>query len=329
MKRGIEVTAALFVGTILLVGGSSVDVALAQAFPDRTLKMVVPQSPGGGFDLVGRVTADKLGQVLGQSVIVENRPGTGTLIGTDAVAKAAPDGYTMLVGGLPNIVLNVGLYPKLPYDPIKDFAVVGLAVSYGYALATRKDLPHADFKSLVAFAKGNPDKVTYASGGRGTGQHIAMAVAAHLAGTKMTHVPYRGAQAAYQDILGGRVDLFFDNVSTALPLIDDGRVNVLAVSTPKRHPRLPDVPTLIEAGLGDFEMETWFGVFVPAATSGPVLEKLRAAMAQVVQRSDFAAVFEKTGGMPMKLTAAQSEALVKREMTRWTKLLKDASVSAE
>ncbi len=329
MKRGIAVAAALFVGTILLVGGSRVDVSLAQAFPDRTLKMVVPQPPGGGFDLVGRVTADKLGQVLGQSVIVENRPGTGTLIGTDAVAKAAPDGYTMLVGGLPNIVLNVGLYPKLPYDPIKDFAVVGLAVSYGYALATRKDLPHADFKSLVAFAKGNPDKVTYASGGRGTGQHIAMAVAAHLAGTKMTHVPYRGAQAAYQDILGGRVDLFFDNVSTALPLIDDGRVNVLAVSTPKRHPRLPDVPTLIEAGLGDFEMETRFGVFVPAATPGPVLEKLRAAMAQVVQRSDFAAVFEKTGGMPMKLTAAQSEALVKREMTRWTKLLKDASVSAE
>lgn len=324
MKRLIAFGAALIAGTMMLGGG-----AHAQAFPDRSLKMIVPQPPGGGFDLVGRVMAEKLGQALGQAVIVENRTGAGTLVGTDMVAKAAPDGYTMLVGGLPNIVLNVGLYPKLPYDPLKDFTVVGMVVSYGYALAARKDLPQADFKSLIAFAKENPEKLTYASGGRGTGQHIAMGVAAHLAGTKMTHVPYRGAQAAYQDILGGRVDLFFDNMSTVLPLIDDGRVNVLAVSTPKRHPRLPNVPTLIEAGLGDFEMETWFGIFVPAATSAPALEKLRAAMADVSAKPDFAAVFEKTGGIPMKLTTAEAEDLVKREMGRWTKLLKDASVSAE
>ena len=303
--------------------------AVAQSFPDRALKLVVPQPPGGGFDLVGRVTAEKLGQVLGQSVVVENRSGTGTLVGTDAVAKAAPDGYTLLVAGLPNIVLNVGLYPKLPYDPIKDFAVVGLAVSYGYVLAARKDLPQKDFKSLIAFAKANPEKVTYASGGRGTGQHIAMAVAAHLAGVKMTHVAYRGAQAAYQDVLGGRVDLFFDNVSTALPLIDDGRVEALAVSTPKRHPRLPKVPTVIESGLGDFEMESWFGVFAPAATPAPVLAKLRGAMAEVVAKPDFAAVFEKTGGIPMRITTSEAENLVNREMARWTKLLKDAAVTAE
>ena len=290
--------------------------------------MVVPQPPGGGFDLVGRVTADKLGLVLGQTVVVENRPGTGTLVGTDAVAKATADGYTLLVGALPNIVLNVGLYPKLPYDPIKDFTPVGMAVSFGYALVTRKDFEPKDFKSLVAFAKANPEKVTYASGGRGTGQHIAMAVAAHLSGTKMTHVPYRGAQAAYQDILGGRVDLFFDNVSTALPLIDDGRVNVLATSGAKRHPRLLNLPTLYEAGL-DYEIESWFGIFAPAATPAPVLEKLRSAMAQVVVRPDFASVFEKTGGIPMKLTTAEADALVKREMGRWTKLLKDAAVTAE
>ncbi len=300
----------------------------AQTFPDRPLKIVVPQPPGGGFDLVGRVSADKLGAVIGQPVIVENKPGAGTLVGTDAVAKAAPDGYTLLVGALPNIVLNVGLYPKLPYDPIKDFTPVGMVVSFGYALTTRKDLEHKDIKALLSFAKANPDKLTYASGGRGTGQHIALAVAAHLAGTKMTHVPYRGAQAAYQDILGGRIDLFFDNVSTALPLIDDSRVNVLAVSTPKRHPRLPNVPTLREAGL-DFEMETWFGIFAPAATPKPVLDKLRAAMATAAEKPDFASVFTKGGGIGMKQTAAESEAMVKREMTLWTKLLKDAAVTAE
>jgi tripartite-type tricarboxylate transporter receptor subunit TctC len=313
----------LLAGVILCSG------AQAQTFPDRSLKMVVPQPPGGGFDLVGRVTADRLGQVLGQSIIVENRSGTGTLLGTDAVAKAAPDGYTLLVGALPNIVLNVGLYPKLPYDPIKDLTPIGMAVSFGYALVTRKDLPQGNIKELLAFAKANPEKVSYASGGRGTGQHIAMAVAAHLAGAKMIHVPYRGAQAAYQDILGGRVDLFFDNVSTALSLIEDGRVNVLATSTKTRHPRLPNVPTLIEAGLGDFEMETWFGVFAPAATPVPILEKLRSAMAKVAERQDFASVFEKTGGIAMKMTTAEAEILVKREMERWTKLLKDANVSAE
>lgn len=302
--------------------------AFSQTFPDRPIKIIVPQPPGGGFDLVGRVSADKLGKEIGQTVIVENKPGAGTLVGTDAVAKAAPDGYTLLVGGLPNIVLNVGLYPKLPYDPVKDLTPVGMVVSFGYALTTRKDLEHKDIKALMAFAKANPDKLTYASGGRGTGQHIALAVAAHLSGTTMTHVPYRGAQAAYQDILGGRIDLFFDNVSTALPLIDDGRVNVLAVSTPKRHPRLPNVPTLKEAGL-DFEMETWFGIFAPAATPQPVLDKLRAAMAAAAEKPDFASVFTNSGGIGMKQTAAQSEAMVKREMTLWTKLLKAAAVTAE
>ena len=255
--------------------------------------------------------------------------GTGTLVGTDAAAKAAPDGYTLLVGGLPNIVLNVGLYPKLPYDPIKDFTPIGMVVSNAYALVTRKDLPHPNFKSMIAFAKANPGKLTYASGGRGTGQHIIVEVASHLAGAKMVHVPYRGAQAAYQDILGGRVDLFFDNLGTALPLIEDGRVNVLATSTKVRHPRLAKVPTLIEEGLADFEMESWFGIFAPAATPAPVLAKLRSAMAAAVAKPDFGTVFEKSGSMTMKMSAAEAEALVKRDMVRWTKLLKDAAVTAE
>ncbi len=321
----MRIFAIAVAATVALIAAAP---AGGQTFPTRTIKIIVPQPPGGGFDLVGRVTAEKLGQTIGQTVVVENRSGTGTLVGTDAVAKAEADGYTLLVGALPNLVLNVGLYPKLPYDPIKDFVPVGMVVSFGYALATRLDLPHKDVKALIAHAKANPEKVTYASGGRGTGQHIAMAAAAHLAGTKMTHVPYRGAQAAYQDILGGRVDLFFDNVSTALPLIDDKRVNVLAVSTPTRHPRLPDIPTLKEAGL-DFEMETWFGIFAPAATPKPALDKLRSALAEAVAKPDFATVFTKSGGIAMKQTAAQSEALVKSEMARWVKLMKDAGIGPE
>ena len=319
-------TMGLALAVLMGVGAAN---AHAQTFPDHTLKMIVPQPPGGGFDLVGRLVAERMGALLGQSVIVENRPGTGTLIGTDAGAKAAPDGYTMVVGGLPNIVLNVPLYAKLPYDPIKDLTPVGMVVSWGYVVATRKDLPHKDLQELIAFAKANPEKLIYASGGRGTGQHIGMAVTAQLADVKLTHVPYRGAQAAYQDILGGRIDLFFDNISTAISLIEDGRIGALAMSTKARHPRLPNVPTIIETGVAPFEMESWFGVFVPSATPKPVLEQLRATLAKAVADPGLQDTFRKTGGVPMQMTGPQAEALVASEMTRWIKLVKDAGVTVE
>ena len=196
--------------------------ATAQTYPDRTVKIIVPQPPGGGFDTVARILADRLGPLLGQAVVVENRTGAGTLVGTEAAARAPADGYTLLLGALSNIALNPGLYPKLPYDPLKDFTPIGLAVTWSYTLVARKDLPHKDLKELIAYARANPEKITYASAGKGSGQHIAMAVTAQLAGVKLTHVTYRGAQAAYQDILGGRVDLFFDISSTARPQVDSG-----------------------------------------------------------------------------------------------------------
>ncbi len=163
--------------------------AAAQDFPNRPLKLIVPQPPGGGFDTVARQLADKLGPLLGQAMVVENRPGAGTLVGTEAVAKAPADGYTLLLGGLSNIALNPGLYPKLSYDPQKDFVPVGLAVKYSYTLVARKDLPQATLKDLIDYARANPEKVTYASAGNGTGQHVASAVMTQLAGVKLTHVP--------------------------------------------------------------------------------------------------------------------------------------------
>ena len=203
----------------------------AQEFPAKAVRIIVPQPPGGGFDTTARVLAEKLGPLLGQTVVVENRPGAGTLVGTEAAAKAPADGYTLLLGGLSNIALNPGLYQKLPYDPLKDFVPVALPVSYSYTLVARKDLPQNTLKELIDFARANPDKVTYASGGNGSGQHIASAVVAHLAGVKMTHVPYKGAQAAYQDLIAGRVDLFFDITPTARGQVDGGAVKALAVSS--------------------------------------------------------------------------------------------------
>jgi tripartite-type tricarboxylate transporter receptor subunit TctC len=300
--------------------------ATAQTYPSQTIKIIVPQPPGGGFDTVGRILADKLGPLLGQTVLVENRVGAGTLVGTEAAAKAPSDGYTLLLGGLSNIALNPGLYAKLPYDPLKDFTPVGLAVTWSYTMVARKDLPYKDLKELVVFARGNPEKITFASAGRGSGQHIAMAVTAQLAGVKLTHVAYKGAQAAYQDILGGRVDLFFDISSTARAQVDGGSVRALAVSSRDRQTMHPNVPSVMETGVAPLDMESWFGLFAPAATPAPVLARLRADFAKVVAMPEVAELFAKTGGRIMKLSLAETEALLKRDVERWTKLIQDAGL---
>jgi tripartite-type tricarboxylate transporter receptor subunit TctC len=302
--------------------------ASAQSYPDHTIKIVVPQPAGGGFDTVARVLADRLSPLLGQSVIVENRPGAGTLVGTEAVAKAPADGYTLLLGALSNIALNPGLYDKLSYDPLKDFTPIGLAVTWSYTLVARKDLPHKDLAALIAFARANPEKITYASAGRGSGQHIAMAVTAQLAGVKLTHVAYRGAQAAYQDILGGRVDLFFDISSTARSQVDGGSVRALAVSSKERQAMHPDVPSVAETGVAPLDMESWFGLFAPSGVPGPALDRLRAEFAKIVADPDVIALFGKTGGRVLKLSPAETEALIKSDVGRWTKLIREAGITA-
>jgi tripartite-type tricarboxylate transporter receptor subunit TctC len=222
-------------------------------FPNRPLKVVVPQPPGGGFDFVARTLAEPLGKQLGQSVVVENRPGSGTLVGTDAAAKSAPDGYTLLLGSVSNMVLNVGLYPSLPYEPQRDFEPVGIAVAYSYTLMSRKDLGLDTLADVLKQAKARPRALTYASAGNGSGQHVLAAATWHSAGVELVHVPYRGAQAAYQDLLGGRVDLFFDLAPTARTQVGAGTVKALATSGAQRNPMHPDLPTLREGGV-DLEL---------------------------------------------------------------------------
>ncbi|MDP1743049.1 tripartite tricarboxylate transporter substrate binding protein [Polaromonas sp.] len=303
--------------------------AQSGAYPNRVVKVIVPQPPGGGFDFVGRLLADRMGKQTGQGFIVENKPGSGTLVGTDFVAKAAPDGYTLLVGSVSNIALNPGLYRSLPYDSLKDFEPVGLAVGYSYTLMARKDLPLASLKEVVAYAKANPGKLTYASAGNGSGQHVLPAALWHLAGVQITHVPYRGAQAAYQDLLGGRVDLFFDLSPTARVQVDAGNVKALAVSGGQRNPMHPDVPTVQETGVATLELESWFGFFVPARTPPDVLARLRTDLSKVIAAPDVMEAFRKAGGKPMSLNAAETRALVQRDVERWTKLIRDADIKVE
>jgi tripartite-type tricarboxylate transporter receptor subunit TctC len=303
--------------------------AFAQGYPNKAVRVVVPQPPGGGFDSVGRLVADRLSKVTGQSFLVENRTGSGTLVGTDLAAKAPADGYTLLVGSISNLALNPGLYASLPYDSLRDFEPVGLLVSYSYTLVGRKDLPLNSLQDVLAYAKANPGKLNYASAGNGSGQHVLAAALWHLARVDVAHVPYRGAQPAYQDLLGGRVDLFFDLSPTARVQVDAGNTKALAVSGAARNPMHPQVPTVLESGVADLQLESWFGLFAPAKTPPEVLQKLRTDFAKVAAMPDVQETLVKGGGKPMALIGDDARAVVKRDVEHWSKLVKTLGIRAE
>lgn len=312
------------IGLVFLACVAAASTALAQSYPNRPIRVIVPQPPGGGFDLVARTLAEPLSRTMGTPVIVENRPGAGMLIGTEAVAKAETDGYTLLLGAKPNIAFNSGLYAKLPYEP-KDFVPVGLATYNTYTLVARNDLPYKSLKELVEFARANPGKLNFASAGNGTGQHITAAVTFHLAGVQVTHVPYKGAGPAYQDLIPGRVDLFFDNSATAQPHIDNGRVKPIAVSSPQRLPVLPAVQTVRESGV-DFDNQTWIGYFVRRGTPEPILARLRADFAKVLAMPEVGASLEKKGYEVIRLSPKEAEELVARDIDKWTQLIRAAGI---
>ena len=307
----------------------AVPAAFAQGYPNKPVRIIVPQPPGGGFDNVGRLIADRMSRLTGQSFVVENRTGSGTLVGTDAAAKAAPDGYTLLIGSVSNLSLNPGLYPNLPYDSLKDFEPVGLLVSYSYTLVGRKDLPMKNLQEVIAHAKANPGKLNFASAGVGSGQHVLASALWHLAKVDVAHVPYRGAQPAYQDLLGGRVDLFFDLSPTARVQVDAGNVKALAVSGGQRNPMHPQVPTVLESGAAQLELESWFGLFAPARTPADVLAKLRSDFAKVAALPDVQEALLKGGGKPLGLVGEEARAVVRRDTERWTALVKTMGIRAE
>ena len=317
-----RVLGAMVVSVVPLGGRAQSD------FPNRPLKIVVPQPPGGGFDFVGRTLADSLQRALGQSVVVENRPGSGTLVGTDAAAKATPDGHTLLVGSVSNLVLNVGLYPSLPYEPQRDFEPIGVAVAYSYTLMGRKDLGLDTLADVLKQAKAKPRALTYASAGNGSGQHVLAAATWHSAGVELVHVPYRGAQAAYQDLIGGRVDLFFDLAPTARTQIGASTVKALATSGAQRNPMHPDVPTLREGGV-DLELESWFGLFAPARTPPAALTRLRDELLRTARSSEVQAVFSNAGGRPLALNADDTRTLLARDLQRWVPLVRAAGLKAD
>jgi tripartite-type tricarboxylate transporter receptor subunit TctC len=303
--------------------------AFAQEYPARLVRVIVPSAPGGGFDLVGRVLAQKLGEQTGQAFVVENRPGAGTLVGSQLVARAAPDGYTLLVGGLSNIALNMGLYKEPGYDSLAQLTPISLVVSHSYTLVGRKDLPQATLREVIAFARANPGKLNIGTSGPGTGQYVGAALLIAAGGVDILKIPYKGAQPVYQDLLAGRLDLFYDNTTTAAPYIDAGQVKPLAVSSRERVAAMPNVPTVAETGLLDLEMETWFGMFAPARAPRAVIDRLRAEIDKATQQPEVRKRLEQGSGRSLRMAPAETEAFVRSEVPRWIALLRKAGITPE
>jgi len=288
--------------------------------------IVVPSAPGGGYDVIGRLLAESFTQQLGAAFVVENRPGAGTLIGTQAVATAPPDGYTLLIGGLANMAFNPALHQDMRYDAVRDFAPVAMVGAFTYALVGRKDLPPATFRELVDFARAHPGKLSIATSGIGTGQHISALLLKHYARIELLEVTYKGAQPAYLDLLAGRVDLFFDNTTTARPFIADGRVKAYVTSGSVRDALLPDVPTAAQAGLRDFVLDSWLGLFAPAKTPAAVIERLRSATHTMLENAELRRRLEANGWRIISMSRDEMQAFVKREAQKWPPVLRQAGI---
>jgi tripartite-type tricarboxylate transporter receptor subunit TctC len=296
-------------------------------YPDHPVKIIVPIGPGGSYDLVGRHLADVLSKRTGQAFFVENKPGAGTVVGTQAAAQSEPDGYTLLVGGLSNMALNSALYSRLAYDPLRDFVPVALVYRFGYVMVGRKDMPQTKLADIVAAAKANPGSISVATAGVGTGQQLVAAAFMKAAGVKLLEVPYKGSPPAFTDLLAGRIDLFFDSIAAGLPYVQSGQARGIAVLSSKRSPLAPDVPTMSEAGVPGLDVDSWLGIFVPAKTPQDVIAKLRTDIRASLP--DLRDRFEKSGGEVWDLPNERLDAFVASEYENWTKLIREAGIKLD
>src|SRR5262249_1987275 len=303
--------------------------AAAQDYPARPVRLIVPIGPGGGTDILARHVAQKLGERFRQGVVVENRPGAGSLVGTEYAARAAPDGYTVLVGGIFNMVMNPALMKSLPYDPVRDFVPLGYVSAYPFVLVGRNALPATSLAQLVEHAKANPGKLTYGSAGIGTLQHVWGAILFKSLGLDMVHVPFKAAPAAHQEMLAGRLDVMIDNLSAAKAHVQARRLKALAVTGAQRSRELESVPTVNETGLAQFEGESWFALFAPAAAPANAVGILRAALGEVLQDREFAERVERDGGRVLAIAPAEQRRFLEDEVARWTALVARYGVSIE
>ena len=301
---------------------SSVALSAFAQYPTKPIKMVVPFPPGGTTDIMARAVAADLQKSLGQPVIVDNKAGAGGNIGSDYVAKSAPDGYTLLMGTVGTHAINVSLYPKMPYDAVKDFAPVSLVAGVPNVLVAAPNYPVNSVKDLIDAAKKSPNMVTFASSGNGTSIHLSGELFKQLAGVQMTHVPYKGSSSALPDVMSGQVNVMFDNAPSVMPQIKGGKLKAIAVTSSKRSPALPNVPTIAESGLPGFEATSWFGVLAPAGTPKDIVDKLSHAIAKALQTTEMKDRLASQGAEAVGNTPEQFAAHIKSEIDKWAKVVK-------
>jgi len=301
----------------------------AQGYPERPIRLIVPYAPGGNIDITARAIQPGLAELLGQSIIVDNRAGAGGTIGSDLVAKAPADGYSILVGSSGTLTVAPSLYTKNPYNPVRDFAPVSFVSNVPLVLLLHPSVPAKSVKEFIALAKTMPGKLTMASAGTGTTNHLVGELFQSMTGVRFVHVPYKGSGPALVELMGGQVDLHFDQLSSATPYIKAGRMRALAMTTEKRAGIFPDVPTLAEAGVPGFEASTFTGLVVPAGTPRDIISKLNAATVKMLARQSVKDRFASFGADAFSSTPEQLGAFIKQDFAKWTKVVKDANIRVE
>jgi len=311
---------------IACAGGAT---ALAQGYPAKTVRLIVPFPAGGGSDIVGRIVAGRLTEQMKQQVIVDNRPGAGGSIGTETAARAAPDGYTLVLASTSEIAVNPALYSKLTYDTVRDLAPVALVASTPVVLAVHPSLPVRSVRTLVELAKARPGDINMASAGNGTFTHLSGELFKSVTGINMTHVPYKGAPTALADLAAGQVQIMFSSLPAAIGLINGGRIRAIAVSTEKRAENLPEVPTVAESGVPAYQVTYWYGTFVPAAIPKDILGRLFTEVSQALRAPEVASSLNKQGATPGVLSQPQFADFVKSEHARWGKVARATGVKLD
>ncbi|HEX2825195.1 MAG TPA: tripartite tricarboxylate transporter substrate binding protein [Burkholderiales bacterium] len=302
--------------------------AVTSAYPDKPIRIIVPQSAGGSTDLAARVVTQRLGDALGQTIVVDNRPGAGSLNGTETVAKAQPDGYTLLAVAA-SFTINPSLHDRLPFDPIRDFLPITRFAALPHILVVHPTLPVKSVKELIALAKARPGELNYASSGVATSTHLATELFKHMTGIDMVQVPFKGGAPGMVGLLSGQVQLYFATISTALPHVKSGKIRALAVTTAKRSVVAPEYPTIAEAGVPGYEHASWVGLLAPAKTPAPVIAKLNGESVKIVHTAEVKSTFLREGLEPVGDTPAQFAAVVKQEVAKWKKVVKAAGIKPQ
>jgi tripartite-type tricarboxylate transporter receptor subunit TctC len=299
------------------------------AYPDKAMRIIVPYPPGGNIDITARVLAPGLTEALGQPVVIDNRSGAGGTIGAELAAKSAPDGYTLLLGSTGTLTTAPALYPRLGYDPVRDFATTSLVSSVPLVMITHPSVPARSIKEFVALAKSRPGRITMASAGSGTTNHLSGELFQSATGIKMIHVPYKGSGPALIDLMGGQVDVHFDQLSSAIGFIQSGKLRALAVTTLKRAAAMPELPTMNESGIPGFDASTFTGIVLPAATPRDVVTKLHSALVKVLRLKATRDSFARFGAETLESTPEEFARFVRDDLAKWSKVIREAGIKLE